>query len=118
MKKGIVGLILGAFFIALFAPPVFANPGPPNPNAPSQNIKDISSSAGEDPWGEVKAYSPAIRTQIIPEGRSIGLINSTDIRIGFIWHYLISLFGGRQTGTSIGKIHETNRNCVPVGNSN
>ena len=118
MKKGIVGLILGAFIIALFPPPAFANPGPPNANAPYQNIKDVKSSAGENPWGEVHIYSPAIRTQIIPEGKLIGLIAPIEIRIGFMWHYFISLFGGRQTGTSIGKNHETNRNCVPVGNSN
>jgi len=48
MKKGIVGLILGAFIIALFAPPAFASPGPPNANAPYQNIKDIRSTTLND----------------------------------------------------------------------
>jgi hypothetical protein len=57
MKKAIVGLILGAFLIALFTSPTFANPGPPNPNAPYQNVRDIEPTLNESGWGEVNHVS-------------------------------------------------------------
>jgi len=118
MKKGIVGLILGAFIIALFTPPAFASPGPPNANAPYQNIKDMKPSLNEGAWGDIKHSPQSARNLIAKDVRVIRSISTGNIQIGILWNCLISYFGHARIGVTVRTDHETSRNCPSVGNSN
>jgi hypothetical protein len=88
MKKGIVGLILGAFFIALFAPPAFASPGPPNPNAPSQNIKDIKPTTNEAGWENPLQRPRVPNTKILLSSYGCHELFSIDYRLGILWEMI------------------------------
>lgn len=117
MKKGIVGLILGVFLIALFTSPTFANPGPPNPNAPYQNIKDIKPTLNEGSWGEIQKSPQPIRIPTANvKGRNAVIVPSQNLDGPWnLWFFILKHL---YVKIIVGPEDETGRNCASVGNSN